>query len=454
MDSEVIIDLSLLSTKSDSEIDFGTTFHLEPDRRETREFLDSRCSQEGCCQNIPIHQDHKLDLQKSAKLLEEKSFMRDFFDLETALLDDDLLLCQCWVRGFVLRSRKWVDLDVTLVKDIHERPDGFDSLVLPEGHKEMLLALVKTHSKGKRQSKGLEKEDKQMDLVRGKGKGLIILLHGEPGVGKSSTAECVAEYTRRPLFQVTCGDIGETPYEVETRLDNHFQLAHRWGCVLLLDEADVFLAARSKTDMKRNAIVSVFLRILEYYSGILFLTTNRVGAFDQAFRSRIHISLYYPKIQQDSTVRIWEMNLRRAKAFWRDSLSIRDEDIREILLFAEDHYKRLAELKGTWNGRQIRNAFQTAIAFAEWDAHKIRMEYEGSGPIKPRLKKEHFRRVAEASKHFDQYIRETVGTEADVARERFERRDDLADGDIDVQMAEEKLHSKLARIPRSSNRNA
>ncbi len=82
------------------------------------------------------------------------------------------------------------------------------------------------------------------------------------------------------------------------------------------------------------------------------------------------------------------------------------------------------------------------------------MEYEGSGPIKPRLKKEHFRRVAEASKHFDQYIRETVGTEADFARERFERRDDLADGDIDVQMAEQKLHAKSAGIPRSGNRNA
>lgn len=133
------------------------------------------------------------------------------------------------------------------------------------------------------------------------GKGLIILLHGEPGVGKTSTAECIAEYTRRPLFAVTCGDIGQTPKEVEDSLENHFQLAHKWGCVLLLDEADVFLLKRSRGDLQRNAIVSVFLRVLEYYSGILFLTTNRIGTFDPAFRSRIHMSLFYPRLSIRTT---------------------------------------------------------------------------------------------------------------------------------------------------------
>ena len=68
------------------------------------------------------------------------------------------------------------------------------------------------------------------------------------------------------------GDIGETPNEVQQYLDKSFRLAHRWGCVMLLDEADVFLQTRNRTDMRRNAVVSVFLRSLEYYSGILILT--------------------------------------------------------------------------------------------------------------------------------------------------------------------------------------
>ena len=45
------------------------------------------------------------------------------------------------------------------------------------------------------------------------------------------------------------------------------------------------------TDMH---IIGVFLRVLEYYAGILFLTTNRIGDFDEAFTSRIHMRLFYP----------------------------------------------------------------------------------------------------------------------------------------------------------------
>lgn len=51
--------------------------------------------------------------------------------------------------------------------------------------------------------------------------------------------------------------------------------AHGWGAVLLLDEADVYLERRSINDLMRNSLVSIFLRLLEYFQGILFLTTNR-----------------------------------------------------------------------------------------------------------------------------------------------------------------------------------
>jgi len=155
------------------------------------------------------------------------------------------------------------------------------------------------------------------------------------------------------VFSITCGDIGETAEDVERNLDRCFQMAHKWGCVLLLDEADVFLAKRTKDDLRRNALVSVFLRVLEYYAGILFLTTNRVGVFDEAFKSRIHMSLGYPTLDLDSTEQIWQMNIDRSKDHLGSKLKIKEK---EILRFAVNHFMQKERAgEGPWNGRQIRN---------------------------------------------------------------------------------------------------
>lgn len=94
------------------------------------------------------------------------------------------------------------------------------------------------------------------DLIRGKGKGIIILLHGAPGVGKTATAEAVAQRWNKPLFPITCGDLGIDAAGVEKSLNNFFRLAHLWDCILLLDEADVFITQRERGDLARNALVS------------------------------------------------------------------------------------------------------------------------------------------------------------------------------------------------------
>ncbi|OIW24488.1 P-loop containing nucleoside triphosphate hydrolase protein, partial [Coniochaeta ligniaria NRRL 30616] len=204
------------------------------------------------------------------------------------------------------------------------------------------------------------------DVVKGKGKGLIILLHGAPGVGKTSTAECVAANAGRPLFPITCGDLGaETAQEVEANLEGFFDLARKWNCVLLLDEADVFLSARVEGNIRHNSLVSVFLRVLEYYSGILVLTTNRVGSFDEAIKSRVHCALYYPPLDKDKTLQVWKMNLDSLEA--RNAALDRHQrvafDRREIEQYASENW-RSGKRANRWNGRQIKNAFQTAVALA------------------------------------------------------------------------------------------
>lgn len=114
------------------------------------------------------------------------------------------------------------------------------------------------------------------------------MLHGPPGVGKTLTAETIALATGRPLFTVSVAEIGIEPPEVERKLSDVFADAARWGAVLFIDEADVFVEERTKFDLKRNAMVSVFLRCLEYYDGIIIMTTtNRITSINVAVQSRI-----------------------------------------------------------------------------------------------------------------------------------------------------------------------
>ena len=147
----------------------------------------------------------------------------------------------------------------------------------------------------------------------------------------------------------------------------------------------------------------VFLRVLEYYSGVIILTTNRVGEFDEAFRSRIHISLYYPKLNEASTKGIWEKNISRLKASGMD-IDIEEDKIRRFI----DKHWELNRNKPSrrWNGRQIKNAFQTAIALAKWDFDDGGRSTELKRPF---LKAAHFNRVAQTSAHFDDYIRDIHG---------------------------------------------
>ncbi|KAF1843475.1 uncharacterized protein K460DRAFT_407828 [Cucurbitaria berberidis CBS 394.84] len=94
------------------------------------------------------------------------------------------------------------------------------------------------------------------------------------------------------------------PEQVEKYLESVLHLGNIWDCVVLLDEADVFLKEREIADLARNALVSIFLSVLEYYDGILILTSNRVGTFDEAFKSRISLALLYPNFTKSQRCRI------------------------------------------------------------------------------------------------------------------------------------------------------
>lgn len=234
-----------------------------------------RCSHGPCPGCTDVSMDADFDTNERTAFIHSTDLLR--FSAMEELTEEHFAILTPRMYGYALQERKWHALDVGNVTD-HETSSNklqnthtaFDDLVLPDPHKALLQALVKNQTRqfhstsasrstnGQNTSKGLG--EVSMDLVHGKGKGVIILLHGAPGVGKTSTAECVASQLQRPLFPITCGDLGVEPKTVETRLEEYFRLAQRWGCVLLLDEADVFLAKRSSDQISRNALVSGKLR--------------------------------------------------------------------------------------------------------------------------------------------------------------------------------------------------
>lgn len=131
-------------------------------------------------------------------------------------------------------------------------------------------------------------------------------------MGKTLTAELLAEHLQRPIMPISAGELGTTAEAVEEQLPRIFQRASRWNAILLLDEADVLLEQRSVQDIHRNALVCVFLRTLEYCQGMMFLTTNRVGQIDDAIASRIHFKLKYDNLKLEQRTNIWRRFLQKA----------------------------------------------------------------------------------------------------------------------------------------------
>ncbi|KAL6692959.1 hypothetical protein J3F84DRAFT_401494 [Trichoderma pleuroticola] len=324
-----------------------------------------------------------------------------------SISNDELVIMTHRVFGFVLRSRKWAKLDLSYITDVHtsipieiadnsavepntdetEPSTALDRLVLEEGHRNMIVSLISQHFREKASSRSQKEE---FDIVKGK--------------------EGVAELFQKPLLQITCGDLGSTAREVEEALETNFAMASKWGCILLLDEADIFLAERTREDYVRNGLVAVFLRTLEYYNGILFLTTNRVGDFDEAFTSRIHVSLYYPELDHKKTIQVFKLNLEMIEKRIAQKGKTIQLDKTDICMFAGEHFMKHEHAR--WNGRQIRNACQTALALAEFEAQGNNHKAVQIPNAAIKLDVRHFSVVQEAYLEFAKYMNDLYGTNA------------------------------------------
>lgn len=233
------------------------------------------------------------------------------------------------VRVFSIDLKRYVFVDVDDLTEYDYDATAMDRLYLPAEMKAVLRQVFETPS-----------EQLFGDLIRGQHGGIVVMACGSPGVGKTLTAEVYAEVCARPLYPLEFGELGTTVEQIENNLDLIFGRVVRWNAVLQFDECEVFLGERD-ADLERSAIVAIFLRMLDYYEGLLFLTTNRPEVIDNAILSRVMLRLEYPDLDATARAGVWRTMLTAAG-----------------LTLVGGDFERLARTK--INGRQVRNYVRLA----------------------------------------------------------------------------------------------
>ncbi|KAL8846050.1 MAG: hypothetical protein Q9221_008831, partial [Calogaya cf. arnoldii] len=313
--------------------------------------------------------------------------------------DTNYLLLPARLLGYCFGTKVWAQFHVNRVQAI-EKPDAgteMKKLIFPEESEEVkedLRILIEQH--------GNTKLPMIVDPIEGKGAGLVVLLHGPPGVGKTLTAETLAKCASKPLYLVGASDVGLDPKAAEESLARIFDLAERWGAVLLIDEADVFVdsrGSRGEGDLSKNALVSVMLRALEYFKGILMMTTNRVMTFDVAMLSRCHYAVNFKSLTHKQEQDIWEGYVKQLTPH----NSAQRED---IVTWVKDITKRTKNQGTRLSGREIRNVFTTAQTLAQAEPNK-------------KIQKKHLERVYDQIMGFAEEMEKTKTTQQALLNARF-----------------------------------
>ncbi|KAL9018312.1 MAG: hypothetical protein Q9185_004415 [Variospora sp. 1 TL-2023] len=286
------------------------------------------------------------------------------------LSSHQLLLLFPVSQAFALRTKQWFSIQADFCHEVLPSEESIKNLVLDKDELETIRGLA--------QRQNSRHDVWAADFIEGKG------------------TEAIAEWLHRPLLALTVADIGTAETRIERELIRWFALAEAWNAVLLVDEADIFLERRQTRDLARNGLVSAFLRRMEYFKGLLFLTTNRVGQIDDAFISRVHVAIGYKPLSGEDRKRIWHGFFHKLLKERAGKIQVAPGGKKWVLEMA-------AAGKAQLNGRDIRNALQTAITLAEAEAE----EDPDFDPSKMAIvvDQSHFQRVLDISHKFQEYVR-------------------------------------------------
>ncbi|TGO34358.1 hypothetical protein BHYA_0200g00030 [Botrytis hyacinthi] len=386
--SEVIID-------NEFEIEdkaIGIFDAIEFDSRETAEncthygvsnnqYFNDRGFQRDCrCSDLVV--DNVIDNDRAAKYKNDLHLLHPR-DVNDELEDEFLMLLPPTVEGFVLERKIWKMLSVDTISDLKqegvESSVGFKSLVIPEGHENLLKVLVGTHPSSQplpsRMSRDpcklLTQLKVRIPLMRIKAS-LAILLHGPKSTGKFLTVKALASHFNRPLYTITIADLSMITWDAARELATHFKRATKWNCIIAIPDADRRFPHRKSPSNGDSNTSGLFLRELELFRGIVILTTDMKDDVEEQVVRGMNMCLGSDFWSRSENLQVWQNVLeKRGIHLIKDDKKLPAEIEATI---GEADYARWSRFidgeYGTgkrWSGAEMNNYFDTALALARYD---------------------------------------------------------------------------------------
>jgi len=231
---------------------------------------------------------------------------------------------------------------------------NLEDVILPASDKQLIRQIITKCIVDKR--RGLEEWGFKGNNIK---EGVVLLLYGDPGTGKTYTAGAIANELQKELITLNVPELRDMFYgETEKLIKKAFTEMRKMATeyenppVFLLNEADQLIHTRmtsfiSSCSTIENSIQSIILEELETFPGILILTTNLEGNLDEAFFRRFDLKFRFAFPDFESRLKLWKLYLKE---------EIPGSEYIDIELLAKKY-----EFSGAQIGLVIHNACVEAI---------------------------------------------------------------------------------------------
>lgn len=265
-------------------------------------------------------------------------------------VDGVVLPYHMYIKCYDITKHREVAIHVNNINEYIYNTEIGKEIVINDSKRKLLNALVGNNIKYE-------------DIIKGKSGGIIILCSGQAGTGKTLTAEVYSETMQKPLYQVQSAQLGIEIKQIEETLYKVLRRAEQWGAVLLIDECDAYLRERGSSVLQ-NAIVGVFLRLFEYYNGVLFLTTNRGDIIDAAILSRVTAHIKYQSPTDAEKIKIF--NILLPKYGFTCSSAEMDKIIKKYPNMVGRDIRNVCKMLKKYNPSENKITFEHVQEFSEY----------------------------------------------------------------------------------------